>query len=67
MSELFPPLEPYDSFRLAVSGLHEIHVEQAGNPDGKPVIFFHGGPGAGISPMHRRFFDPEAWRVVLFD
>ncbi len=67
MSELFPPLEPYDSFRLPVSGLHEIHVEQAGNPAGKPVIFFHGGPGAGISPLHRRFFDPKAWRIVLFD
>ena len=67
MSELFPPLEPYDSFRLKVSGLHEIHVEQAGNPKGKPVVFFHGGPGAGISPIHRRFFDPSAWRVILFD
>jgi len=67
VSELFPPLEPYDSFRLPVSGLHEIHVEQAGNPAGKPVIFFHGGPGAGISPLHRRFFDPKAWRIVLFD
>ena len=67
MSELFPPLEPYDSFRLKVSGLHEIHVEQAGNPDGKPVVFFHGGPGAGLSPLHRRFFDPAAYRVVLFD
>lgn len=67
MSELFPPLEPFDSFRLAVSDLHEIHVEQAGNPDGKPVIFFHGGPGAGISPLHRRFFDPKAWRIVLYD
>jgi len=67
VSELFPPLEPYDSFRLPVSGLHEIHVEQAGNPDGRPVVFFHGGPGAGISPMHRRFFDPACHRVVLFD
>lgn len=67
MSELFPPLEPFDSFRLKVSDLHEIHVEQAGNPAGKPVIFFHGGPGAGISPLHRRFFDPQAWRVVLYD
>jgi proline iminopeptidase len=67
VSELFPPLEPYDSFRLAVSGLHEIHVEQAGNPEGRPVVFFHGGPGAGISPLHRRFFDPSFWRVVLFD
>lgn len=67
MSELFPPLEPYDSFRLRVSDLHEIHVEQAGNPSGPPVVFFHGGPGAGISPLHRRFFDPSFWRVVLFD
>ncbi len=67
MSELFPPLEPFDSFRLRVSDLHEIHVEQAGSPGGKPVIFFHGGPGAGISPLHRRFFDPKAWRIVLFD
>jgi len=67
VSELFPPLEPFDSFRLRVSGLHELHVEQAGNPAGRPVVFFHGGPGAGISPMHRRFFDPSHWRVVLFD
>jgi proline iminopeptidase len=67
VSDLFPPLEPFDSFRLPVSGLHEIHVEQAGNPSGKPVIFFHGGPGAGISPLHRRFFDPKAWRIVLYD
>ena len=67
MSDLFPPLEPFDSFRLSVSPLHEIHVEQAGNPDGKPVIFFHGGPGAGISPLHRRFFDPAAFRIVLYD
>jgi proline iminopeptidase len=65
--ELFPPLEPFDSFRIRVSGLHEIHVEQAGNPEGRPVVFFHGGPGAGISPLHRRFFDPSFWRVVLFD
>ena len=67
MPELFPPLEPFDSFRIRVSGLHEIHVEQAGNPEGRPVVFFHGGPGAGISPLHRRFFDPSFWRVVLFD
>ncbi len=67
MSELFPPLEPFDAFRLRVSDLHEIHVEQVGNPEGRPVIFFHGGPGAGISPLHRRFFDPSFWRVILFD
>ncbi len=67
MSELFASLEPFDTFRLTVSGLHELHVEQAGNPYGPPVIFFHGGPGAGISPLHRRFFDPAFWRVILFD
>lgn len=67
MSELFAPLEPFDTFRLKVPGLHELHVEQAGNPYGPPVIFFHGGPGAGISPLHRRFFDPAFWRVILFD
>src|SRR5512135_1689794 len=65
--DLFPPIEPYDSFRLRVSDLHELHVEQAGNPAGRPVVFFHGGPGAGIAPLHRRFFDPSFWRVVLFD
>lgn len=67
MSDLFAPLEPFDSFRLRVSDLHELYVEQAGNPAGRPVIFFHGGPGAGISPLHRRFFDPSFWRVILFD
>ena len=67
MPDLFPPLEPFDSFRLRVSDLHELHVEQCGNPDGVPVIFFHGGPGAGLSPLHRRFFDPAAYRVILFD
>src|SRR5512136_2424891 len=67
MHELFPELEPYTTWRLRVSGLHELHVEEAGNPNGKPVIFFHGGPGAGIAPIHRRFFDPSYWRVVLID
>ena len=67
MHGLFPELGPYTTWRLRVSDLHELHVEEAGNPNGKPVIFFHGGPGAGISPIHRRFFDPAHWRVVLFD
>jgi len=65
--DLFPPIEPFDSFRLRVSDLHELHVEQCGSRDGVPVVFFHGGPGAGLSPLHRRFFDPAAYRVVLFD
>jgi len=64
---LFPEREPYRTFRLPVSDVHELHVEEAGTPDGLPVVFFHGGPGAGVSPIHRRFFDPTKWRVVLFD
>jgi len=67
MRPLFPELEPYKTFRLRVSDLHELHVEEAGNPAGPPVIFLHGGPGAGVSPIHRRFFDPAFWRVILFD
>ncbi len=67
MVPLFPEIEPYRTFRLPVSDLHTLHVEESGSPDGRPVLFFHGGPGAGISPIHRRFFDPRFWRVVLFD
>jgi len=67
MTPLFPEVEPARTFRLRVSDIHELHVEEAGNLSGPPVIFFHGGPGAGISPLHRRFFDPAFWRVVLFD
>lgn len=67
MPPLFPALEPYRTFRLPVSDVHTLHVEEAGNPDGPAAVFFHGGPGAGVSPVHRRFFDPGFWRVVLFD
>jgi proline iminopeptidase len=64
---LFPDVEPLRTFRLRVSDLHELYVEEAGNPSGRPVIFFHGGPGAGVAPFHRRFFDPAFWRIILFD
>jgi proline iminopeptidase len=64
---LYPEIEPYDSGKLRVSPLHEIYYEQCGNPNGKPVVFLHGGPGGGIEPRHRRFFDPAAYRIVLFD
>jgi len=67
MSGFFPEIEPYRTFRLKVSELHELHVEEAGNPEGDPVLFLHGGPGAGIAPFHRRFFDPAYWRVILLD
>lgn len=65
--ELYPEIEPYRTHRLAVDALHELHVEECGNPDGLPVVFLHGGPGAGVSPYHRRFFDPKRYRIVLFD
>jgi proline iminopeptidase len=64
---LYPPIEPYRTRRLRVSDVHELHVEESGNPDGQPVVFVHGGPGGGTSPDQRRFFDPAAYRIVLFD
>jgi len=67
MRELYPPIEPYDTGTLAVSALHTLYYEQVGNPDGRPVVFLHGGPGGGIDPIYHRYFDPHKWRVVLFD
>ena len=70
MSELrtfYPEIEPYDTAHLPVGDGHEVYVEQSGNPDGKPVVFVHGGPGSGTSPKQRRVFDPERYRIVLFD
>jgi len=67
MRELYPEIEPYRTHRLRVDGIHELHIEECGNPDGLPVVFLHGGPGAGVSPYHRRFFDPARYRIVLFD
>jgi proline iminopeptidase len=64
---LYPEIEPYDSGMLAVSPLHTLYYEQCGNPRGKPVVFLHGGPGAGCNPKTRRFFDPAHYRIVLFD
>jgi proline iminopeptidase len=67
MRTLYPPLEANRTFRLRVSELHELYVEEAGNPDGIPVVFLHGGPGGGIHENHRRLFDPALYRIVLFD
>ena len=64
---LYDPIEPYDQGHLTVSDIHQLYYEQCGNPKGKPVVFLHGGPGAGITEDYRRFFDPEAYRIVLFD
>ncbi|HEX8179190.1 MAG TPA: prolyl aminopeptidase [Pyrinomonadaceae bacterium] len=67
MRDLYPSLEPYDEGMLPVSPVHTLYYEQSGNPQGQPVVFLHGGPGGGTSPDYRRFFDPEAYRIVLFD
>ncbi|NER00452.1 MAG: alpha/beta fold hydrolase, partial [Cyanothece sp. SIO2G6] len=64
---LYPDITPYATGTLPVSDLHTIYFEQAGNPEGKPVVFLHGGPGGGIESIYRRYFDPHKWRVVLFD
>jgi proline iminopeptidase len=63
----YPEIEPYDTLHLPVGDGHEVYVEQSGNPEGKPVVFVHGGPGSGTSPKQRRVFDPERYRIVLFD
>ncbi len=64
---LYPPLDPLERGRLAVSPQHEIYYEVCGNPRGKPVVVCHGGPGGGSTPSMRRFFDPEQYRIVIFD
>jgi proline iminopeptidase len=67
MRELFPPLEPYAKGILRVDDIHTLYWEECGNPQGVPVLFLHGGPGTGATPTHRRFFDPQAYRIVIFD
>ena len=67
MRTLYPDLEPYDTGMLAVDGRHTLYYEQCGNPQGKPVVLLHGGPGAGCSAKMRRFHDPAKYRIVLFD
>ena len=67
MPGLFPEIEPFDSGHLDVDGLHAVYYEQCGNPKGKPAMFIHGGPGGGSSAVHRRFWDPSKYRIVLFD
>ena len=65
--ELFPNIEPFNTFHLSVSDLHTIYVEESGNKNGKPVIFLHGGPGGGVDPKYRRYFNPDKWHIIMFD
>ncbi|NMW24517.1 prolyl aminopeptidase [Rhodanobacter soli] len=67
LRSLYPEIEPFDSGFLPVSSLHTLYYEQSGNPNGKPVVFLHGGPGGGTNAKCRRFFDPAVYRIVLFD
>jgi len=64
---LYPSIDFYNSGTLKVSSLHEIYYEESGNPKGKPVVFLHGGPGGGSEPKQRRFFNPDKYRIILFD
>lgn len=65
--DLFPEIGPYEAGYLPLSAGHVMYWEQVGNPRGRPVLFLHGGPGAGAGAVHRRFFDPHFWRLVIFD
>jgi proline iminopeptidase len=64
---LYPEIEPFNTGHLAVGDGHQVYYEESGNPKGKPVVFVHGGPGFGTEGKQRRFFDPKAYRIVLFD
>jgi proline iminopeptidase len=67
MRDFYPSIEPYNQGTLKVSDIHTLYYEQCGNPQGKPVVFLHGGPGGGCSSFYRQYFDPKKWRVILFD
>lgn len=67
LNTLYPPIEPYRTGTLQVSDIHTLHYEEAGNPQGKPVVFLHGGPGGASHPVYRQFLDPTFYRMILFD
>ena len=62
-----PAIEPYQTDALTLDAIHTMYYEQSGNPGGVPVVFLHGGPGSGASAIHRQFFDPAFYRIVIFD
>ena len=65
--DLFPRIEPFEQGELDLDATHTMYWEQSGNPEGAPVVFLHGGPGAGAGPAHRRFFDPRHYRIIVYD
>jgi len=67
MSGFYPEIKPYVTHQLRVDNIHTLYIEESGEPDGIPILFLHGGPGAGCQPFHRRFFDPNRYRIILFD
>jgi len=67
MRQLYPDIKPYKTHHIEVDEPHILYVEESGNPEGIPVLFVHGGPGAGCEAYHRRFFDPNLYRIILFD
>jgi len=67
MEVLYPAIKPYATHHIEVDGPHVLYVEECGEPEGIPIVFVHGGPGAGCEPWHRCFYDPEKWRIILFD
>lgn len=67
MRTLYPEITPYHTDKIKVSEIHTIYFEECGNPNGRPVIFLHGGPGGGIQPSYRQYFNPEKWRIILMD
>ena len=67
MRSLYPEITPFHTFLLQTDSIHQVYVEQSGNPAGMPVIFLHGGPCSGTKPDHRRFFNPERYHIILLD
>ena len=65
--ELYPEINEFNSFMLETNSNHSIYVEQTGNSSGIPILFLHGGPGSGCNENHRRYFNPEEYRIILFD
>ena len=65
--DLFAPIDPYRTGQLKLDSRHTMYWEESGNAQGPPALFLHGGPGAGATPVHRRFFDPSFWRIIVFD